>query len=136
MALGIRQWQPQRADVDAARRITEDPEAFAKYMREYNKYPDPPPLPDYYYNRADLQRWDTQPLPRGLVFTENALAITRSIITPAVGQKLMDDFHRTGEHVNAPDELLTYLDTQRAETGSWEFMQDPGTIFCSLFGIV
>lgn len=127
MALGIRNWQPERGDVAEAKRIIDDPEAFAKYMREYERFPKPPLLPDYYYNRADLEHWDTEPLPRGIVFTENALAITRSIITPEVGQKLVEDFHRTGEHVNAPEELLTFLDKKRAETGSWEFMQDTST---------
>lgn len=128
LALGLRKWQPAREDVARAKRITDDPEAFAKYMLDYNTNPDPPPLPNYYYNPADLEHWDTYPLPRGLVFTENALAITRSIITPAVGQQLVNNFHNTGEHVNAPAELLSYLDTQFAATGSWDFMHDPCTL--------
>lgn len=100
---------------------------MAQYMRDYDHCPSPPALPVYTYQRADLERWDTKPLPPGLVFSENAVAITESIITPAIGEQLIRDFHETGEHVNAPDTLISYLDNQVRETGGWRFMLDPRT---------
>lgn len=98
---------------------------MAQYMREYNRCPSPPALPLYTYQPEDLERWDAEPLPPGLVFSENAVAITQSIITPDLGNELIRDFHETGVHVNAPESLLSYLDNQFRDTGSWEFMLDP-----------
>lgn len=94
-------------------------------MAQYNLFPSPQPLPPYHFRRSDLERWDTEPLPAGLVFTENALAITDRIITRDAGTQLLEDFHRTGEHVNAPPALLNFLTEQVRATGGWEFMLDP-----------
>ncbi|KAF9007277.1 hypothetical protein BDZ89DRAFT_1144559 [Hymenopellis radicata] len=97
---------------------------LTEYLNNYNRWPDPAPLPNYVPPPIGT-RWDNEPIPPMLAFTENAVAYATEL-DRMEGDDRVANFHSTGVHVDASARYVNWLDDEGRKRGSLDFMLRQG----------
>ncbi|KAF9017201.1 hypothetical protein BDZ89DRAFT_1140873 [Hymenopellis radicata] len=114
-------WAPDIEQYDAA--LLADLErsgGLAAYMKNYNRWPTPPPLPAY-VPPPRITHWHDRPVPHMIAFTENAVAYAKDL-ERMEGNDIAANFHSTGVHVDASPRYVNWLDDEGRKRGSLDFM--------------
>ncbi len=97
---------------------------LTEYLNSYHRWPDPAPLPNYIPAPIGT-RWDNEPIPPMLAFTENAVAYATQL-ERTEGDDRVANFHSTGVHVDASAGYVNWLDDEGRKRGSLDFMLRQG----------